>query len=385
MKTQKPVDPVVSGTWSAADSARLYQVDLWGQGYFAVGTDGRIRVRPDRMPDPEIDIMEVVEQVADRGMSPPLLIRFSDILADRLRALHDAFQAAIDEHSYDGRYLAVFPIKVNQQRSVVEEVYRYGRDYEFGLEVGSKPELLVAMAVSDESSERLIICNGFKDDAYVEAVILSTKLGRKIIPVIEKLSELGLVLKHARAYGVRPRIGVRVKLASQGAGRWRESAGERSKFGLFISEILDMVELLAANDMLDCLSLLHCHAGSQIQDISRLKDAVAELGHVYAELVLLGVPLEFVDVGGGLGVDYDGSRTNLASSMNYTMEEYAAEVVYRLGSVCTERGVPQPTIISESGRAMAAYQSVLEINVSGASGPRTTHAAPLDVDAAEDV
>ena len=384
MKGQTPVDPVVSETWSAADSARLYQVDLWGQGYFAVGTDGRIRVRPDRTPDPEIDIMEVVEHLADRGMSPPLLIRFSDILADRLRALHDAFQAAIDEHAYDGRYLAVFPIKVNQQRSVVEEVYRYGRDYEFGLEVGSKPELLAAMAVSDESSERLIICNGFKDDAYVEAVILSTKLGRKIIPVIEKFSELGLVLKHAKAYGVRPRIGVRVKLASQGAGRWRDSAGERSKFGLFISEILDMVELLAASDMLDCLSLLHCHAGSQIQDIRRLKDAVAELGHVYAELVQLGVPLEYVDVGGGLGVDYDGSRTNLESSMNYTMEEYAAEVVYRLGSVCAERGVRQPTIVSESGRAMAAYQSVLVINVLGASGPRTTHATPLDMDAAED-
>jgi len=375
---------VRAGKWSAEDASRLYQVDLWGQGYFAVGADGRMRVRPGRSSANEIDLMEVVEGLADRKLSPPLLIRFSDILADRLRDLHDAFQMAIEDHAYSGRYLAVYPIKVNQQRSVVEEVYRYGRDYAFGLEVGSKPELLAAMAMTDEASQRLTICNGFKDDAYVEAVILSTKLGRNIIPVIEKFSELGLVLKHARAYGVRPKIGVRVKLASQGAGRWSDSAGERSKFGLFASEILDMVDLLAANDMLDCLTLLHCHPGSQIQDIRRLKEAIGELGHVYAELIKLGVPLKYVDVGGGLGVDYDGSRTNSASSMNYTMQEYASEVVYRLGSVCTERDVPQPTILSESGRAMAAYQSVLVVNVLGASGPRTTHTAPVDVDPSEE-
>lgn len=384
MTTQIPVEPAVQEGWSAADATRLYQVDLWGQGYFAVGADGRVRVRPDKTADTEIDLMEVVEGLSGRELSPPLLIRFSDILADRLRDLRDAFQMAIEEHDYDGRYLAVFPIKVNQQRSVVEEVYRYGRDYAFGLEVGSKPELLAAMAMTDEASERLTICNGFKDDAYVEAVILSTKLGRNIIPVIEKFSELDLVLKHARAYDVRPNIGVRVKLASQGAGRWSESAGERSKFGLFVSEILDMVELLAAHDMLDCLSLLHCHPGSQIQDIRRLKEAIGELGHVYAELVQLGVPLTYVDVGGGLGVDYDGSRTRFGSSMNYTMQEYAAEVVYRLGSVCAERGVPQPTILSESGRAMAAYQSVLVVNVLGASGPRTTHSVPPDLDETDD-
>ncbi len=375
---------VRAGKWSAEDASRLYQVDLWGQGYFAVGADGRMRVRPDRSSANEIDLMEIVEGLAVRELSPPLLIRFSDILADRLRDLHDAFQMAIEDHAYSGRYLAVYPIKVNQQRSVVEEVYRFGRDYAFGLEVGSKPELLAAMAMTDEASQRLTICNGFKDDAYVEAVILSTKLGRNIIPVIEKFSELGLLLKHARAYGVRPKIGVRVKLASQGAGRWSDSAGERSKFGLFASEILDMVDLLATNDMLDCLTLLHCHPGSQIQDIRRLKEAIGELGHVYAELIKLGVPLKYVDVGGGLGVDYDGSRTNSGSSMNYTMQEYASEVVYRLGSVCAEREVPQPTILSESGRAMAAYQSVLVVNVLGASGPRTTHTAPVNVDPSEE-
>jgi len=369
-----------SNEWTTTDAARLYQVDLWSQGYFAIGPDGRVKVRPDRTTDHEIDLHEVVEGLADRDLHAPLLIRFSDILADRLRRLHDAFDDAIREHDFGGRYVAVYPIKVNQQRPVVEEVYRYGREFDFGLEVGSKPELLAVMAMTDEAEERLIVCNGFKDDEYIEAVILSTKLGRNIIPVVEKFSELKLILKHAAAYEVRPKIGVRVKLASQGAGRWRDSAGERSKFGLFVSEILDMLELLAAHDMLDCLKLIHCHPGSQIQDIRRLKEAIGELGHVYAELVKLGVPLEYVDVGGGLGVDYDGSRTSFESSMNYTMEEYAAEVVYRLGSVCDEREVPHPTIISESGRAMTAYQSVLVINVLGASGPRTTHHEPEDLD-----
>ena len=371
--------------WTTDDAARLYQVDLWSQGYFVVGADGRVKVRPDRTPDCEIDLPEVVEGLAERELYAPVLIRFSDILADRLRSLHDAFDTAIGEHAYDGRYVAVYPIKVNQQRPVVEEVYRFGREFDFGLEVGSKPELLAVMAMTDEAEERLIVCNGFKDDEYIEAVILSTKLGRNIIPIVEKFSELKLILKHAAAYDVRPKIGVRVKLSSQGAGRWRDSAGERSKFGLFVSEILDMVELLAAHDMLDCLKLIHCHPGSQIQDIRRLKEAIGELGHVYAELVKLGVPLEYVDVGGGLGVDYDGSRTTSESSMNYTMEEYAAEVVYRLGSVCDEREVPHPTIISESGRAMTAYQSVLVINVLGAAGPRTTHTAPEDLGTDDEV
>lgn len=366
--------------WSTGEAERLYQMDRWGQGYFGVGSDGRIRVRPDRTTNREIDLLEVVEGLADRELAPPLLIRFSDILQDRLRALHDAFADAIRENAFEGRYVAVYPIKVNHQRPVVEEVYRYGREFDFGLEVGSKPELLAVMAMTDEAEERLIICNGFKDDEYIEAVILSTKLGRNIIPVVEKVSELKLILKHAAAYDVRPKIGVRVKLASQGAGRWRDSAGERSKFGLFVSEILDMVETLAAHDMLDCLKLIHCHPGSQIQDIRRLKEAIGELGHVYAELVKLGVPLEYVDVGGGLGVDYDGSRTTFESSMNYTMQEYAAEVVYRLASVCDERDVPHPTIISESGRAMTAYQSVLVINVLGASGPKTSHDPPEDLE-----
>jgi arginine decarboxylase len=385
MHTEKPPRGIRTKRWTTEDSAELYQVGAWGQGYFDVSEDGHVVVRPHATPEVEIDLLEVVEGLRERDLSAPLLIRFSEVLAHRLRTLRDAFQSAIDENGFEGRYVAVYPIKVNQQRPVVEEVYRYGTDYDFGLEVGSKPELLAVMAMTEESPQRLIICNGFKDDSYIEAVILSTKLGRNIIPVVENFSELRLLLKHADRYGVKPKIGVRVKLASQGAGRWRDSAGEKSKFGLFVSEVLEMVELLTAHGMLDCLKLVHCHTGSQIQDIRRLKEAIGELGHIYAELVRLGVGIEYVDVGGGLGVDYDGSQTNFPSSMNYTIREYANEVVYRIASVCNDREVPHPTIISESGRAMAAYQSILVVNVLGAAGPRTTYSASVDVSDDEDL
>ena len=378
-----------TGSWSSAHSADLYRIDAWGQGYFSVSSDGRLLVRPNGAGEEEIDLLEVVEGLGERDLSPPLLIRFSDILAHRLRTLREAFASAIAENGYRGRYLAAYPIKVNQQRPVVEEVFRYGTEYDFGLEVGSKPELLAVMALTGGASERLIVCNGFKDDGYIEAAILAAKLGRRIVPVVEDPAELGLILKHARKHDVRPTIGVRLKLASQGAGRWKGSAGEKSKFGLFVSEILQMIELLSAHDMLDALQLVHCHPGSQIHDIDRLKDAIGELGHVYAELVRLGAPIRYVDVGGGLGVDYDGSRTSSDSSMNYTLEEYAREVVYRLGSVCDEREVPHPAIVSESGRAISAYQSILVFNVLGSAGPRTTYPQtfpiPEDLSGREDV
>jgi arginine decarboxylase len=359
--------PKGSTGWSIEDSLDLYSVDAWGGGYFHVNDAGHVVVRPDKDPARQIDLFEVVEQLKARDLTAPVVIRFSDILRHRLRSLHDAFTAAIAENDYRGRYAAVFPIKVNQQRLVVEEVYRGSADLGFGLEVGSKPELLAVMAMTGDSPGRLIICNGFKDDSYIEAVILASKLGRTIIPVIENFSELAYVLKHAERYGVRPRIGVRVKLASEGAGRWRESAGDRSKFGLFTTEILDLVEVLRRHDMLDCLKLVHCHPGSQLHDIRRVKEAVGELAHVYAELQRLGAGVEYIDVGGGLAIDYDGSRTNFESSMNYSLQEYANDVVYRVASVCTARGIAHPTIISESGRAIAAHHSVLVFNVLGAS------------------
>ena len=353
--------------WRIEDSLDLYNVAAWGKGYFSVNASGHVVVRPDTTAQHEIDLYEVVEGLKARDLTTPVVVRFSDILAHRLRRLHEAFAQAIAENDYHNEYAAVYPIKVNQQRLVVEEVYRYGKEFGFGLEVGSKPELLAVMAMTENAPDRLIVCNGFKDDSYIEAVTLATKLGRTIIPVVENFEELGLILKHAETYQVRPRIGVRVKLFSEGSGRWSASAGEKSKFGLFITEILELFNVLKGRDMLDCLQLVHCHPGSQLQDIRRVKDAINELAHVYAELKLMGAGLQYIDVGGGLGVDYDGSGTNFASSMNYTLNEYASDVVYRIASVCNARDIPHPKIVSESGRAVAAYHSVLIFDALGSS------------------
>jgi arginine decarboxylase len=353
--------------WDIEDSLDLYNVNAWGKGYFSINAAGHVVVRPDTQGSNVIDLFEVVEGLKQRDLTTPVVVRFSDILAHRLKHIHAAFAPAIAENNYKDRDAAGFPIKVNQQRLVVEEVYRYGKEFGFGLEVGSKPELLAVMAMTENAPDRLIVCNGFKDDSYIEAVTLATKLGRTIIPVVENFEELGLILKHADTYGVRPRIGVRVKLFSEGSGRWSASAGEKSKFGLFITEILELFNVLKARDMLDCLQLVHCHPGSQLQDIRRVKDAINELAHVYAELKLMGAGLQYIDVGGGLGVDYDGSGTNFSSSMNYTLNEYASDVVYRVASVCNARNIPHPVIVSESGRAVAAYHSVLIFDALGSS------------------
>ncbi len=354
-------------SWTVEDALELYQVPKWGQGYFEVNAAGHVVVRPYATPDAEIDLFELVQGLRERDLTTPVVVRFSEILRHRLTKLHEAFARAIEENEYRNRYCAVFPIKVNQQRLVVEEVYRYGAEFNFGLEAGSKPELLAVMAMTEDAPQRIIICNGFKDDSYIEAVILATKLGRTIIPVVENFGELDLILRHSKKYQVRPRIGVRVKLASEGAGRWRDSAGEKSKFGLFVSEILELVNILKSQGMLDCLELVHCHPGSQLHDIRRVKDAINELAHVYAELKLLGAGLKYIDIGGGLGVDYDGSGTNFESSMNYTMNEYASDVVYRIASVCNARQIEHPIIVSESGRATAAHHSVLVFNALGSS------------------
>lgn len=364
----RPAPSETDRSWSPDDSAALYQIAGWGKGYFDVNREGHVVVRPDPEGTPEIDLYEVVRGLRDRGLTSPVLLRFSDILRHRLKHLHDAFHRAIRENEYRGSYVGVYPIKVNQQRQVVSEVSRFGEPYGFGLEVGSKPELLAVMAMSRLDPKRLIVCNGFKDDRYIEAVILATKLGRNIVPVVEGFNELRLIIKHAQQYAVRPRIGVRIKLASQGAGRWRESAGAMSKFGLFVSEVLEMLELLQRHDMQDCLELVHCHLGSQIEDIHAIKDAVNELSHVYVELVRMGAGLRSIDIGGGLGVDYDGSRGGSDGSINYSLEEYASDIVYRIGAICSEAGIDHPTIISESGRAMVAYSSVLVFDVLGSTG-----------------
>jgi arginine decarboxylase len=382
-EARKPARPIPA-PWSIEDSLDLYQVPAWSKGYFSINAAGHLIVRPDTTAAHEIDLHEVVQGLSARDLRTPVVVRFSDILAHRLKRLHDAFAQAIVENEYRNRYAAVFPIKVNQQRLVVEEVYRYGKEFGFGLEVGSKPELLSVMAMTENSPDRLIICNGFKDSSYIEAVILATKLGRTIIPVVENFAELALILRHAEAHGVRPRIGVRVKLASEGSGRWRDSAGDRSKFGLFTSEILEALKVLRERDMLDCLQLVHCHPGSQLQDIRRVTEAISELAHVYAELKQLGAGLKYIDVGGGLGVDYDGSGTNFASSMNYTLVEYANDVVYRIASICNERGIEHPMIVSESGRAIAAHHSVLIFDVLGRSALDGFQVGSADLPGARD-
>ena len=297
-----------------------------------------------------------------------MLIRFSDILRHRLKDIHDAFQAAIAQNGYQGKYVCVYPIKVNQQRRVVEEILNYGRPFGFGLEAGSKPELIAVAALA--SNDTPIVCNGFKDAEFIEMAMLTQKVGRTVLPVVEKYSELGLILEYSQKVGVRPTIGMRVKLASRGSGKWQSSGGYRSKFGLTVSEVLKGFEELKALGMQDCLKLLHFHLGSQIPNIRIVKAAVNEAARIYVELVKAGAGLEYLDIGGGLGVDYDGSQTNFESSVNYTLEEYAADVVYHVQTVCDDAGVKHPTIVSESGRAIAAYHSVLVFNVLGVTGFR---------------
>ena len=355
-----------TSAWSVQDASELYEVPRWGNGYFSVNPAGHLQVHPTKEPARGIDLKELVDRLELRGISLPVLVRFTDILKHRLGEIHGAFQAAIAQHQYQGRYCCVYPIKVNQQRHVVEEVLNFGRPYKFGLEAGSKPELLAVLAIADNDTP--IICNGFKDAEYVEAAMLGLKMGRNIIPVVEKYTELGLILDAADKIGVRPMIGMRVKLASRGSGRWQSSGGFRSKFGLTVTEIMRGLEELRSRNMQDCLKLLHFHLGSQITNIRIVKGALNEAARVYTELVKLGAGLEYIDVGGGLGVDYDGSQTNFESSMNYTLQEYANDVVYHIQTVCDEAGVAHPTIVSESGRAVVAYHSVLVFNVLGVSG-----------------
>jgi arginine decarboxylase len=308
-----------------------------------------------------------VDQLQARGIGLPILIRFTDILKHRLGEIHDAFRAAIQEYEYQGKYSCVYPIKVNQQRHVVEEILDFGSGYNFGLEAGSKPELLAVLAITN-GKDVPIICNGFKDDEFIETVILAQKIGKNIIPVVEKFTELELIVKYAEKLQVKPQIGVRVKLASRGAGRWEASAGYRSKFGLTVTEVLAALDYLRQRQMEDCLKLLHFHMGSQVTNIRKIKDVLTEAGRVYVELQRAGAGLQYIDVGGGLGIDYDGSQSNYESSVNYTLQEYANDIVFRLKSICDEAKVKHPTIISESGRAVVAYHSVLVFNVLGVSG-----------------
>ena len=351
--------------FTVTDAAELYEVDRWGKGYFSISPSGHVIVHPTKDPARSIDLKQLIDHLVLRGIHLPVLIRFRDILRHRVGDIHNAFKSAIAQHQYEGRYLCVYPIKVNQQRQVVEEVLDFGREYGFGLEAGSKPELLAVAAQAYNDTP--IICNGFKDAEFIEMAMMAQKIGRNVIPVVEKYTELGLILKYAQRIGVRPQIGMRVKLASRGGGRWQSSGGYRSKFGLTVAEVLRGLNELRALGMEDCFKLLHFHLGSQIPNIRIVKGALNESARIYAELVKAGAGLEYLDVGGGLGVDYDGSQTNFESSVNYTLEEYANDVVYHIQTVCDDAGVKHPTIVPESGRAIVAYHSVLVFNVLGVS------------------
>jgi arginine decarboxylase len=350
--------------WTIRDSAELYGVASWGAGYFDVNAAGRVEVRPRGDPATPIDLLELVKDLERRGLHTPLLIRFSDILASRVRKLAECFHGAIREYGYRGRYRGVYPIKVNQQRPVVEEIVQAGAPYGVGLEAGSKPELLVALALLDTPGA-LIICNGYKDRAYVETALLAQRLGRTPIIVIDRYRELDVVIKTASELDIRPHLGVRVRLTTKGAGKWVESTGDRSKFGLSPVEIVDAVERLRSEQMLDCLEMLHFHIGSQITTIRAHKEALQEASRIYVALSQMGAGLHLLDVGGGLGVDYDGSKTNFHSSKNYSTQEYANDVVASVQEACDAARVSHPDLVTESGRAMVAHHSVLVFDVLG--------------------
>jgi arginine decarboxylase len=352
--------------WKVQDAVETYGVRYWSKGYFGVNKAGHVTVHPNKRPDQAIDLKDLIDQMQARGIQLPILVRFTDILRHRVGELHDAFRAAIKEFDYRGDYCCVYPIKVNQQRHVVEEILDFGRPFNFGLEAGSKPELLAVLALTN-GLDTPIICNGFKDDEFIKMTVLARKIGKQIIPVVEKFTELEAIVRFAQDFSVRPVLGVRVKLASRGSGRWKSSAGYRSKFGLTVTEVLEVFDFLKQRGLEDCLQLVHFHLGSQITNIRNIKGALTEASRVFAELARIGAGVRYLDVGGGLGIDYDGSQTDFESSVNYTLQEYANDVVFRIKSVCDEAGIAPPTIISESGRAVVAYHSVLVFDVLGVS------------------
>jgi len=350
--------------WTIRDSLELYNVAAWGAGFFTVNAAGHVEVRPRGEQGPGIDLLDLFTDLQQRGVRPPLLVRFSDILASRVQGLCGAFGKAIGEYGYSGGYRGVYPIKVNQQRHVVEEIVQYGAAQGVGLEAGSKPELLIALAILDTPGA-LIICNGYKDRAYIETALLAQRLGRTPIIVVDRFREVDLIVKTSRELGIQPHIGVRARLSTKGAGKWIESTGDRSKFGLTAVEIVEAVERLEAEGMLDCLELLHFHIGSQITAIRAHKDALQEASRVFVGLHQMGARPRYLDVGGGLGVDYDGSQTNFHSSMNYSVQEYANDVVASIQEACDKESIPHPDIVTEAGRAMVAHHSVLIFDVLG--------------------
>lgn len=363
-------------TWTIEQSEKLYRIQGWGEPYFSINSAGHVTVSPKGDRGGSLDLLELVEALRQRNLGLPLLIRFSDILEDRIERLNACFAKAIARYTYPGTYRGVFPVKCNQQRHLVEDLVRFGQPYQFGLEAGSKPELMIALAML-KTPNSLLICNGYKDREYIETALLATRLGQIPIIVLEQLEEVHLVIEASRRFNIQPVLGVRAKLTTKGTGRWGDSAGDRAKFGLTIPEILTCVEQLREAGMLNCLQLLHFHIGSQISAIGVIKDAIREASQIYVELSALGANMQYLDVGGGLAIDYDGSKTNFHASKNYNMQNYANDIVAEVKEACEARQVAVPVLISESGRAIASHQSVLVFDVLGTSEVHSEIPAPI--------
>jgi arginine decarboxylase len=376
LETNQHHSAQTSKVWTIEDSEKLYRIPGWGEPYFSINAAGRVTVSPKGDRGGSLDLLELVEALRQRNLGLPLLIRFSDILADRIERLNACFAKAIARYRYPGSYQGVFPVKCNQNRHLVEDLVRFGQPYQFGLEAGSKPELTIALATL-KTPNSLLICNGYKDREYIETALLATRLGQKSLIVLEQLEEVPLVIDAARQLGIEPMLGVRAKLNTKGTGRWGESSGQRAKFGLTIPEILSAVEQLRQAGMLSSLQLLHFHIGSQISAISTIKDAIREASQIYVELCALGANMQYLDVGGGLAIDYDGSKTNFHASKNYNMQNYANDIVAEVKEACEGRQLPVPVLISESGRAIASHQSVLIFDVLSTSDVHSEIPAPV--------
>jgi arginine decarboxylase len=357
-----------SKTWTTRQSAQTYAIDNWGQGYFSINADGHVSVKPSSDKDVELDLYEIAQSLNDKKLSLPVLVRFTDILKDRVSQLSNAFQKACTNNDYQGRYTPVYPIKVNQQRKVVEGILAADN---IGLEAGSKPELLAIMALSNKG---VVVCNGYKDRAYIRLALIGLKMGLNLYLVIEKPLELELIIEEAARLNIKPQLGVRIRLSSISAGKWQNSGGEKSKFGLHAHEVLQLIERLKQTGLLDTLKLMHFHMGSQIANIHDIKVALKEAGQFYVELHRLGAEIKVVDAGGGLGVDYDGSHSRRESSINYSLDEYAQNIVRSFADICAEKQVPQPDIITESGRALTAHHAVLITNVTDIESVYANHA-----------
>ncbi len=347
--------------WRVEDSIELYNIRGWGQNYFDINEKGNLVVTPSKN-GVKIDLKEVVDELILRDVSLPVLIRFPDILDDRIETITRCFEDASREYGFKGKYFNVYPIKVNQVRPVVEEIMRYGKKYNIGLEAGSKPELHVVLAVTS-SPDALIICNGYKDESFIELALLAQKMGRKVFVVVEKLNELKLLISIAKRLKIKPNIGIRIKLSTQGSGKWEDSGGDKSKFGLTASELISAVELIKSHKLADAFKLIHFHIGSQVTNIRMIKNALRECSQFYVQLRKMDCGIEFVDIGGGLGVDYDGTRSFSPSSINYTIKEYVDDAVYMIKDACDKNNLPHPNIVTESGRSLTAHHSILVFDV----------------------